>query len=278
MKSAWAAVLLTAALAAGACGSDPDTAEQETAATASPTPPPESAASPTPEPTASPTPPPEPTPALPVELAPGEVPRILTLGDSIAVQVVPHLRETLGGEAALLDFTFGGLAPCDSFVILESEEVAEFDPHVVVFDFGGNALTPCMHDEVGERYAGEAYALKIDADTRRAIGLAKGLDARVLLIDQPAGRGDAHSGTSATFRAIADENEDGTVRFLSMWPVLTPNGFQQSDTCQPEEPGCVNGTGELRSPPPGGHLEPLGAWRYAVAIHDELDRLGWLGR
>jgi hypothetical protein len=109
------------------------------------------------------------------------------------------------------------------------------------------------------------------------MAIAADMGARVLLLDQPAGRGDTASGTSAIFRAAAVDNEDGTVRFLSLWPAISPDGFKQSDSCSNEEPGCIDGHGELRSEPPGGHLETLGAWRYAVAIRAALEEAGWLG-
>ena len=86
----------------------------------------------------------------------------------------------------------------------------EFDPHVILVDYGGNALTPCMHDADGNVVTGDAYKAKIDTDSRHAVWLAQGLGAKVLLIDQPAGRGDALSGTGRVFLAIATENADGT--------------------------------------------------------------------
>ena len=43
-----------------------------------------------------------------------------------------------------------------------------------------------------------------------------------------------------------------------------------------QTPAGVDGRGELREPPPNVHLETLGAWRYAVAIVDELVAAGWV--
>jgi hypothetical protein len=69
----------------------------------------------------------------------------------------------------------------------------------------------------------------------------------------------------------------GSVRYLSMWPAVSPGGrFLQSASCEATEPGCVDGVGELRSPWPNGHLEALGAWRYARAIVDEFVAAGWV--
>jgi hypothetical protein len=197
------------------------------------------------------------------------------VGDSVAAQVVVPLHEVMGDVGEVLDLTFGGTALCDWFA--KMQESASWEPHVVVIDHGGNALTDCMKDAQGEMLRQPARGEKYKADTETALAIAAEMGTRVLLLDQPAGRGNTASGTSAIFRAAAVDNEDGTVRFFSLWPAISPDGFKQSDSCLDSEPGCVDGHGELRSEPPGGHLETLGAWRYAVAIRAALEEAGWLG-
>ena len=99
----------------------------------------------------------------------------------------------------------------------------------------------------------------------------------MLLVDQPVSRGDYRSGTGEIYRSMPVRHPEGLVRFFSTWPALTPGGqFVQSAPCEVTEPGCVDGQGELREPPPNVHLEALGAWRYAVAIVDELVAAGWV--
>jgi len=69
----------------------------------------------------------------------------------------------------------------------------------------------------------------------------------------------------------------GLVRFVSTWPTLSPGGhFLQAAPCLDHEPGCLDGRGELRSPPPNGHLEALGAWRYAMVIVESFIDAGWI--
>ena len=99
----------------------------------------------------------------------------------------------------------------------------------------------------------------------------------MLFVDQPVSRGDLVSGTHPVFRTMPERHPAGNVRFLSTWASVSPGGrFLQSAPCEEAEPGCIDGMGELRSPPPYGHLEALGAWRYAKAIVEEFVAAGWV--
>ncbi len=143
---------------------------------------------------------------------------------------------------------------------------------MLVVDHGGNAFTECIADHVGADYY-EKY--RIDAEY--AIGLAAQTDTRVLFVAQPVSRTEKPAGTHYVFAGLPESFPDGSVRHVSTWPVLSPDGrFVQESTCAVHEPGCVDGSGFLRSLPPGGHLEPLGAWRYALLVADELVTAGWL--
>ncbi|GIT77607.1 MAG: hypothetical protein Ct9H300mP31_21380 [Acidimicrobiaceae bacterium] len=85
--------------------------------------------------------------------------------------------------------------------------------------------------------------------------LALRTGSRVLLVDQPVSRGDYRSGTGEIYRSMPVRHPGGLVRFFSTWPALTPGGqFVQSAPCEVTEPGCVDGRGELREPPPNVHL------------------------
>src|SRR5262245_7010464 len=56
--------------------------------------------------------------------------------------------------------TFGGTAICDWFDEMRAD-VDQIRPAVVVIEFSGNALTPCMMDERG-------YSLGLDREAHRA--------------------------------------------------------------------------------------------------------------
>ncbi len=206
---------------------------------------------------------------------------MVVTGDSVTDQVAPYLTWILGRVADVEDRHHGGTALCDWFVErgddLGLEHLEPWRPHVYVVDHGGNALTPCMADGDGVALSGDAYEAKYLADSDRVVDLAARTDSRVLFVDQPVGRGDLLSGTHFAFRSMPERHPGGHVRFLSTWPAVSPGGrFLQSAPCTDDEPGCVDGTGELRSPWPNGHLEALGAWRYAMAIVDEFVAAGWV--
>ena len=202
-------------------------------------------------------------------------------GDSITDQISPYLKWILGRFADVERRHFAGTALCDWFADrggdLGFENLEEWNPHVYVVDHGGNALTPCMAGADGRPLRGEAYEEKYLADSERLVDLAVRTESRVLFVDQPVRRGDLVSGTHPVFRTMPERYPGGNVRFLSTWASVSPGGrFLQSAPCEEAEPGCIDGMGELRSPPPYGHLEALGAWRYAKAIVDEFVAAGWV--
>ncbi len=214
-------------------------------------------------------------PPEPLVPAPGERLRVAYVGDSIGVLVSPYLDLVLGDDVDYVDMTAAGSALCDWFPDLE--RLVEEPVDVVIVDHGGNALSPCMFDASGNPVTGDAYDAKYRADTAYTAELAARMGARLLLVDQPVTRSDRRSGTGAIFEDAAEGDGAGWVRFVSTWPALSPGGvFQQAAPCEDWEPGCIDGQGELRSPPPGVHLEPLGQFRYALLIRDDLARAGWL--
>ena len=220
-------------------------------------------------------------PPTPIDLEANELLRVVLAGDSITDQVAPYLEWILSRTATIEHRHLWGTATCDWFSEnrgdLGLEYLESWQPHLYIVDHGGNGITPCMADAAGLPLTGEAYTAKYLADTEYVVELALRTGSRVLLVDQPVSRGDYRSGTGEIYRSMPVRHPEGLVRFFSTWPALTPGGqFVQSAPCEVTEPGCVDGRGELREPPPNVHLEALGAWRYAVAIVDELVAAGWV--
>ena len=220
-------------------------------------------------------------PPTPIDLEANELLRVVLTGDSITDQVAPYLEWILSRTATIEHRHLWGTATCDWFSEnrgdLGLEYLESWQPHLYIVDHGGNGITPCMADASGLPLTGEAYTAKYLADTEYVVELALRTGSRVLLVDQPVSRGDYRSGTGEIYRSMPARHPEGLVRFFSTWPALTPGGqFVQSAPCEVTEPGCVDGRGELREPPPNVHLEALGAWRYAVAIVDELVAAGWV--
>ena len=220
-------------------------------------------------------------PYTPIDLEADEQLRVVLAGDSITDQVAPYLQWILSEAATIEHRHLWGTALCDWFADsrgdLGLEHLEPWEPHLYIVDHGGNGMTSCMADAAGLPLTGEAYMAKYLADTEYVVELASRTGSRVLLVDQPVSRGDLRSGTGEIYRSMPVRHPGGLVRFFSIWPAITPNGqFVQSAPCEVYEPGCVDGQGELREPPPNVHLEALGAWRYAVAIVDELVAAGWV--
>ena len=220
-------------------------------------------------------------PPAPIDLEANELLRIVLTGDSITDQVAPYLEWILSRTATIEHRHLWGTALCDWFSDnrgdLGLEYLESWQPHLYIVDHGGNGITPCMADAAGLPLTDEAYTAKYLADTEYVVELALRTGSRVLLVDQPVSRGNFRSGTGEIYRSMPVRHPGGLVRFFSTWAALTPGGqFVQSAPCEATEPGCVDGRGELREPPPNVHLEALGAWRYAAAIVDELVAAGWV--
>jgi hypothetical protein len=221
------------------------------------------------------------SPPTPIVLDEEERLRIVVTGDSITDQIRPYLLDMFGDAAFVERRHHGGTALCDWFAEqandLGLEHLAAWRPHVIVVDHGGNALTPCMAGEDGKPLQGSDYTAKYLSDSEYLVEIALGMGSRVLFVDQPVGRGDLPSGTGEVFRSMPGRHPGGLVRFVSTWPALSPDGhFLQATPCLDHEPGCLDGQGELRSPPPNGHLEALGAWRYAMMIVESFIDAGWI--
>ena len=220
-------------------------------------------------------------PPAPIDIEAGEQLRVVLAGDSITDQVAPYLEWILSEAATIEHRHLWGTALCDWFADtggdLGLEHLESWEPHLYIVDHGGNGMTPCMADAAGLPLTGEAYTAKYLADTEYVLELASRTGSRVLLVDQPVSRGDFRSGTGEIYRSMPVRHPGGLVRFFSTWPAITPDGqFVQSAPCETFEPGCVDGRGELREPPPNVHLDALGAWRYALAIVDDLVAAGWV--
>ena len=221
------------------------------------------------------------SPPTPLVLAEGEQLRVVVTGDSVIEQVLPHLATAFGSSAVIERRVHGGTALCDWFAEqggdLAIEHLADWQPHVIVVGHGGNSMTPCMAGVDGEALEGEAYFAKYLADSEYVVEVATQMGSRVLFVNHPAWFDDSAWRTDEIFRSMPDRHPGGLVRFASTWPALSPDGqFLESAPCWEDEPGCVDGHGELRSGLWKNHLQPLGAWRYALTIVEEFIAAGWL--
>lgn len=177
---------------------------------------------------------------------------VLMYGDSLLEEATPYVRSTDQVRA------FGGTALCDWVDNIAKASALE-QPSVMVVEFVGNNLTPCMHGYT----APEQVRAKYEADMAE---LKQRVDAPILWVGPPMFRD----------RAPAAEGlYDSERRFVDAGQaVLADGAYTDSLPCLPDESaakGCVNGRIRVRAPD-GAHFATStsgyssGARRFAEAI------------
>jgi hypothetical protein len=228
----------------------------------------------------------EPRPAVPPPDA-----TVVLYGDSLAAEAESFFVERLraGGVADVRTRTFGGTAICDWLDTMR-RDAADLHPDVVVVEFSGNALTPCMMREDGA-------SLAIDHDALHAKYLVDAQEvARIFAAD----RTEVYFVGAPRGRAAEARNEPDIDWFNSMYQaiaaavpnaayidagatVLSNGRWTETLPCLPSEP-CTGpaGSNVVRAPD-GAHFCPgaaeavrgvtmvcnvwsSGAYRYGSAI------------
>ena len=106
--------------------------------------------------------------------------RLVLVGDSLA-QASSGLLAVLTAPKEFVPRFWGGTAPCDWV-----DDDLQADPStIVVIQFTGNSLTPCMSDGAGGHLEHEAFAEEYRGDLFVLITRARRAGARVLLVGQP---------------------------------------------------------------------------------------------
>ena len=185
---------------------------------------------------------------------------ILVYGDSLIEQASPYLRSTDVVRA------YGGTALCDWVDNMARAASAE-QPSVMVVEFVGNDLTPCMQGY----QTPEQVRAKYEADMAR---LKQLVDAPILWVGPPAfrDRAPAALGLYSSEPRFVDAGEavlaDGA--YTDTLPCLADEGWVQ---------GCVNGRIRVRASD-GAHFATSGSGysaggrRFADAIDNAVRSLG----
>jgi len=185
---------------------------------------------------------------------------VLVYGDSLIEQASPYLRSTDQVRA------FGGTALCDWVDKMARAATVE-QPSVMVVEFVGNDLTPCMQGY----QTPDLIRAKYEADMAR---LKRRVDAPILWVGAPAFRDRAPTtlGLYSSERGFVDAGEavlnDGT--YTDTLPCLADEGWIQ---------GCVNGRIRVRASD-GVHFATSGSGysaggrRFADAIDKAIRTLG----
>jgi hypothetical protein len=185
---------------------------------------------------------------------------VLVYGDSLIEQASPYFRSTDQVRA------YGGTALCD-WVDKMARAAAVEQPSVMVVEFVGNDLTPCMQ---GYQTPDQVRA-KYEADMAR---LKRRVDAPILWVGAPAFR----DRTPTTLGLYSSEP-----RFVDAGDaVLADGAYTDTLPCLPDEgsiQGCVNGRIRVRASD-GMHFATSGSGysaggrRFADAIDSAIRKLG----
>jgi len=185
---------------------------------------------------------------------------VLIYGDSLIEQATPYLQSTDQIRA------FGGTALCDWVDKMARAATVE-QPSMMVVEFVGNDVTPCMQ---GYQTPDQVRA-KYEADMARLKAL---VDAPILWVGPPAFRDSAPAalGLYSSEPRFVDAGEavlaDGA--YTDTLPCLADEGSVQ---------GCINGRIRVRAPD-GAHFATSGSGysaggrRFADAIDEAVRELG----
>jgi hypothetical protein len=185
---------------------------------------------------------------------------VLMYGDSLLVQATPYLRSSDEVRA------YGGTALCDWVNKIAQAATVE-QPSVLVLEFVGNDLTPCMQGYTTP----DQIRAKYEADMAR---LKRRVDAPILWVGPPAFR----DRSPAALGLYSTEP-----RFVDAGAAVLANGMY-TDTlpCLPDEgsvQGCINGRIRVRAFD-GAHFAKSGSGysaggrRFADAIDEAVRELG----
>lgn len=185
---------------------------------------------------------------------------VLVYGDSLIEQATPYLQSTDQIRA------YGGTALCDWVDKMARAATVE-QPSMMVVEFVGNDLTPCMQ---GYQTPDQVRA-KYEADMAR---LKQLVDAPILWVGAPAFRNQAPAtlGLYSSQRQFVDAGE----------AVLADGAYTDTLPCLADEgqiQGCVNGRIRVRASD-GKHFATSGSGysaggrRFADAIDSAIRKLG----
>jgi hypothetical protein len=217
----------------------------------------------------------------------------VAFGDSLLHESRDQLAVLVAGRASLETHTRPMTAPCDWRA--EAALVAATRPDIVVIEFSGNALTPCMRRPDGSALTAAARADHYRLDLTAMVDAFTAAGASVLLVDAPRGRpgasrGDQFDGPEPFTVPILHSIERRATRtgapvvvVPAARSVLTRAGdWTATLPCRAvdrAQGGCTGGRATVRAPD-GAHFCPAewpdergicpvwspGAWRYAAAI------------
>jgi hypothetical protein len=188
--------------------------------------------------------------------------RVALYGDSLAWEAEEYVTFALGttGRVELKTATFGGTAICDWFDRMRAD-ATEFQPHAVIVEFSGNALTSCMQGADTKALTGAPYLAKYRSDALEVVRIFSGTGARVYFAGSPLSRSAADDPDfaggriNAMYAAVAAEHSDDVAFVDAGAAVLDDGEYTDTLPCLPGEPCGPDGRNVVRAPD-GAHFCP----------------------
>ena len=186
---------------------------------------------------------------------------VVLYGDSLAWEAEEFFRDRLAqaGVANVQGRTFGGTAICDWFDVMR-RDAAELRPDVVVVEFSGNALTPCMQGADGSALDRNAWHAKYVDDAREVLRIFAAIDTEVYFAGAPR----SHSAELRNdpdinwFNSMYEALATGAPKasYLDAGASVLSNGrWTGTLPCLPNEPCRAGGVNVVRAPD-GYHFCP----------------------
>lgn len=207
-----------------------------------------------------------PTPTVPVvdTIGPLTRPVVVLYGDSLAWESRHAFTESFTDrpDVEVHTRTFGGTAICD-WLDEMADDATSLAPGIVVVEFSGNSLTPCMHDASGVPVTGPAITERYAVDAASVISTFAPIGTHVVFAGAPvSGPTSAAVGRmNELYREIAD-GRDGVWYADAGAAVLADDSYTITLPCLSSEPceGGYNSDGlpvNVVRAPDGVHFCPV---------------------
>jgi hypothetical protein len=245
---------------------------------------------------------PPPTVAVPPPLSPASPPpdcpvptaadptRVILYGDSLASEAAAEFAARLcAPDVEVLTSTQPGAALCDFTTTIESDVDARA-PDLVLIQFSGNNITPCVADPQGHPLVGDALLDRYGADAEQLATALDGRPVAVAWVAHPGAAGAGEPPLRDVYAAVVASHAGSSFLIDGGVGLRDPSGTYRLELpCLPEEvalSSCFQQRIIVRLPLDGFHFCPVlasgacpvynaGAVRFGRALADPVRaRLG----
>ncbi|MGI9601431.1 MAG: GDSL-type esterase/lipase family protein [Acidimicrobiales bacterium] len=205
--------------------------------------------------------------------SPLQPPKVLVVGDSITQSAQVEITTALGPHTEeLVIMAWGGTAPCD-WVGPVAETVADFDPDIVIIEFAGNDLTPCI---VSTPRGSDGYLARYSEDARALTTAAAANGAAVHWASVPVMADTVYDAVTGELNQIYRELSHTRTLIPVRDSVAVDGALSFTDTCRSADEcgdAPIGSTVAIRADD-GLHLTPSGSARLAATYAEVIATVG----